>query len=860
MSLYTVRSAPDATRAALTVFSTLEQAIAFADANVLYGAAVYDHKGMLCYAAGGEVSSALLFHAKCICDYIRDKEFDYGHAPINPAFNHDARIVSCDRLMDWILYRAGYTDQPYIHGKCVSGPGLTDWCIAQGFTRIDSVEELCPGDVVFIRANAAGHPEHTFMHAGKGAEEGMYYRYDAGKVERIRSTQPSCEPINDFMYAYRAPSVRPIAVPAFSFLYDGTPFSELNVKVKNEADRVIYTLPDDVELTVVTEFLQDFGVTRWTNYWHNPTDHRSALISQLCDCDLTVAMSADPARTRRDKQYTWEPKTLRLFLSDGANIGDFDHQIIPHRMWAGDHKEATCQAGRSGMGTAPFFEVNEGGDHQNGVLTALGWTGQWRAYFDRGENDFRIRHSLEEVLLCMEPGEKFRTASTTVMPYREGQVNAHNLWRRFIREAVSPIGRYKGARGAQCPFSAIFWGGIPSNELIERWQGILSHGLDTFDYCWVDAGWYEPLRSTTTATQSAEWGRVGTWEVNRDYHPNGYRDVTEFLHERGIKFQLWFEPERLQRSVCEWTEYITANPEDENALVDLGSDHVCDQVIEKISSVIASVGVDCYRQDFNINPLIIWRANDLALEAGGAARRGATEVHHINNLWRFWDALLERFPHLLIDDCAGGGHRIDIEMLSRSVPLWRSDYQCTWDCCPEVNQNSNARAAWWYPYSGIGYGPTLGDTYSFRSAYTNGMTVRTWEHADPEWRVGGMNEPFGWAKHYFAEYARLRHYFAQDFYPLIPATDTNTTWIASQYHDRASDSGLILAFRRAMCPYAQAHVELGGIDPKKAYRFTDEDTGESFSVSGAELAKNGMVLTIAQKRQSLLLTYQMISQ
>ena len=115
--------------------------------------------------------------------------------------------------MDWILYRAGYTDQPYIHGKCVSGPGLTDWCIAQGFTRIDSVEELCPGDVVFIRPNAAGHPLHTFMHAGKSAKEGMYYRYDAGKVERIRSTQPSCEPINDFMYAYRAPRVTPIAAP-----------------------------------------------------------------------------------------------------------------------------------------------------------------------------------------------------------------------------------------------------------------------------------------------------------------------------------------------------------------------------------------------------------------------------------------------------------------------------------------------------------------------------------------------------------------------------------------------------------------------------------------------------------------------
>lgn len=859
MSLYTVRSAPDATRAALTVFSTLEQAIAFADANVLYGAAVYDNKGMLCYAAGGEVSSALLFHAKCICDYIRDQEFDYGHAPINPAFNHDARIVSCDRLMDWILYRAGYTDQPYIHGKCVSGPGLTDWCIAQGFTRIDSVEELCPGDVVFIRPNAAGHPLHTFMHAGKSAKEGMYYRYDAGKVERIRSTQPSCEPINDFMYAYRAPSVRPIAVPAFSFLYDGTPFSELNVKVKNEADRVIYTLPDGMELTVKYELFPEYGVTKWTNYWRNPTDHDSGLISELCDCDITLPMRADPPRTRRNRQSTWEPETMLLHTTQGANVKDDDHMDIPVRMWAGDHHEVSCACGRSGMGMAPFFDAVEGGDRQKGILLAVGWTGQWKAQFDRSEDAFRMRHGVQDAHFRMKPGETFRTASATVLVYTDGQVNAHNRWRRYIREVVSPFAQSKGKRGEQCPFSAIFWGGVSSERLIGRWKKLLEHELP-FNYCWVDAGWYEPLRAETVDGQLAEWGRTGNWEINKYFHPNGYRDVTDFLKANGIKFQLWFEPERFFRSIKDWTgSLFMKDPSEDQVIVALNEDKVCDDVIEMVAGLVESIPVDCYRQDNNINVIEFWRGNDHRQE-NAAERQGTTEIHYINNLWRFWDTLLERFPCLLIDNCCGGGHRIDIEMLSRSVPLWRSDYQCTWDCCPEANQNQNASAAWWYPYSGIGYGPTLGDTYSFRSAYTNGMTVRTWEHADPEWEVGAMNEPFGWAKRYFAEYARLRHYFAEDFYPLIPATDTNTTWIASQYHDRASDSGLILAFRRAMCPYAQAHVELGGIDPKKAYRFTDEDTGESFSVSGAELAKNGMVLTVAQKRQSLLLTYQIISQ
>ena len=79
-----------------------------------------------------------------------------------------------------------------------------------------------------------------------------------------------------------------------------------------------------------------------------------------------------------------------------------------------------------------------------------------------------------------------------------------------------------------------------------------------------------------------------------------------------------------------------------------------------------------------------------------------------------------------------------------------------------------------------------------------------------------------------------------------------------QRHDRADDSGLILAFRRAMCPYEQAHVEPGGLDRRKTYRFTNEDTGECFTVEGAELIDKGLTLTIPEKRQSLLLTYKTV--
>lgn len=81
-------------------------------------------------------------------------------------------------------------------------------------------------------------------------------------------------------------------------------------------------------------------------------------------------------------------------------------------------------------------------------------------------------------------------------------------------------------------------------------------------------------------------------------------------------------------------------------------------------------------------------------------RKGITEIKHIMGLYRLWDALLERFPHLIIDNCASGGRRIDIETLRRSVPLWRSDAQCSANYPPEWAQVHNMTFSVWMPYSG----------------------------------------------------------------------------------------------------------------------------------------------------------------
>ena len=153
----------------------------------------------------------LLSQAKEITDYVRINNFNYGDAPVNPAINHDAKLVSCDRCVGWFLYNVGYTDQPESHGIGVGV--MPNWLEKQGFQKITNQSEIKAGDVIFVNPNSNGVPQHVFL-LGNPVGNGVWERYDCGSVNRIRltgqyssySSQPFHESIGNFMYAYRSPN------------------------------------------------------------------------------------------------------------------------------------------------------------------------------------------------------------------------------------------------------------------------------------------------------------------------------------------------------------------------------------------------------------------------------------------------------------------------------------------------------------------------------------------------------------------------------------------------------------------------------------------------------------------------------
>jgi len=102
-------------------------------------------------------------------------------------------------------------------------------------------------------------------------------------------------------------------------------------------------------------------------------------------------------------------------------------------------------------------------------------------------------------------------------------------------------------------------------------------------------------------------------------------------------------------------------------LLDLAKPEARQLVLEMMDPIIREVGVDWIRYDFNISPGPVWEAIE------GPEEQGLRQALYINGLYALLDELMSRHPNLLIEQCASGGRRIDLETVRRGNTFWKSD-------------------------------------------------------------------------------------------------------------------------------------------------------------------------------------------
>jgi alpha-galactosidase len=445
--------------------------------------------------------------------------------------------------------------------------------------------------------------------------------------------------------------------------------------------------------------------------------------------------------------------------------------------------------------------------------------------------------------LHLYPGESIRTPLVAMLFWRgDDYMAGNNTFRRFIlahhtRKPTKELGSYSPINGG------LDWGDpAPCNEygclteefavgLIKRYK---MFGLQP-ESIWLDAGWYEGAGGPN----GSWWNSVGSWYADKERFPRGLKPLSDAAHSIGARFLVWFEPERvfdgsrLTKEHPEWLLKVGAG----NNLLDLGNKEALEWVCNHIGDFIEENGIDTYRQDFNmaINPY--WEKFD---EPG---RIGMKEIRHIEGLYAFWDYLIERFPNIMIDNCASGGRRIDLETTSRSIPLWRTDYNYG-----EVNgyQCHTYALNFFLPLHGTGtYGT---GAYSLRSSMSS-ATGLNWESTTQRVTIAEMQNALN-------EIKSLRPYYLEDFYPLTGLQDhtPDNVWLAYQLNRPSDDTGIVMAFRRKDNQQSEIDVKLRGLLPDATYEVTNADSGEVITTTGADLMQS-LKLKLEQPYSSLLLKY-----
>jgi alpha-galactosidase len=651
--------------------------------------------------------------------------------------------------------------------------------------------------------------------------------------------------------------------PPFSFTYAAAPFAELVKKwdVTREVKRLdaqrtrhLHAYRDpQTGLAVRCQAIQyhDFPIVEWTLYFKNTGSNVTPLLEDIQALDVSF-----PAPAAGEF-------LLHHHLGSSARLDDY--QPLESTLLPKTEKRIVPFGGRGSNGSFPYFNLEwpasaragERPEHgmSEGVVIAVGWPGQWAARFTRDDRvGLRIRAGQELTRLALHPGEEVRTPLVVLQFWRGDWIRAQNVWRRWMlaHNLPRPGNRLPGPQLAACS-SHQFGEMIRANEANQKLfvDRYLEERL-AIDFWWMDAGWY---------VNDGSWVNTGTWEVDPKRFPNGLRAITDHAHAKGVKSIVWFEPERvtkeswLFRNHPHWLLAPADVPaaiayQNQWRLLDLGNSEARTWLTEHIDGLIRKQGIDLYRQDFNMDPLYFWRAND------AADRQGITEIRYVTGLLAYWDELRRRHPGLLIDSCASGGRRNDLETMRRAVPLTRSDYLFE----PVGEQCHTYGIAFWLPFYGTGTlvgpseitAPAPPDQvvpYIFRSNMCPSLTAC--------WDVRRKDLDYESLRRLTKQWRLVAPNYLGDYYPLTPYDTTNKTWMAWQFDRPDAGEGVVQAFRRAESESEATRFKLAGLDPTAVYVVSDLDKpGKVIEAKGSELLEGGLTVNIANKPDAAVLVYQ----
>jgi len=184
----------------------------------------------------------------------------------------------------------------------------------------------------------------------------------------------------------------------------------------------------------------------------------------------------------------------------------------------------------------------------------------------------------------------------------------------------------------------------------------------------LDDGWFGKRDDDTSS--------LGDWFEYEGKLKDGLKGLSRQVHQMGMKFGLWFEPEmisensKLYKAHPDWAIGVPGRVRTlgrHQYVLDYSRKEVWEHIYEQMKTILNDVEIDYVKWDMNRHLTDVY---SLALSPD---RQGEVAHRYMLGLYEFMEKITNDYPHILFESCSGGGGRFDAGMLYYMPQAWTSD-------------------------------------------------------------------------------------------------------------------------------------------------------------------------------------------
>ena len=264
----------------------------------------------------------------------------------------------------------------------------------------------------------------------------------------------------------------------------------------------------------------------------------------------------------------------------------------------------------------------------------------------------------------LEAGETFHSPEALMLYTKNGYGEMSRLFHTFIRKHIMPPCALEKHPVVLNTWEACYFD-IDEQTLFAFAEESSKIGIDMLV---MDDGWF--------GARNDDHAGLGDWYPNPEKFKNGMKSFVKGIHERGVKFGIWIEPEMvnqdsdLYRAHPDWCLRVEGRElllSRDQLVLNMANPDVVAYLKKSFDATFGDVGIDYFKWDMNRHLAAV--GSPLV----SAEKQKELRYRYVMGVYDLLQYMRARFPDAIIESCSGGGGRYDLGLMKYGFQIWTSD-------------------------------------------------------------------------------------------------------------------------------------------------------------------------------------------